>query len=71
MPTLTFPLIEVTGPLTAAMIGLVMFGEHISLRGGRAVVVVMALAVMVVGIVALGRDPLIAEGSPPGDPVAP
>jgi drug/metabolite transporter (DMT)-like permease len=72
VPTLTFPLIEVTGPLTAAMIGLVMFGEHVSLGQGRAVVVLMGLAVMVVGIVALGRDPLLAEGSsPPTDPVAP
>ena len=68
-PTLTFPLIEVTGPLTAAMVGLVMFGEHVSVGEGRAVVVVMALAVMVIGIVKLSRDPLLTEGSPPADPV--
>jgi drug/metabolite transporter (DMT)-like permease len=68
-PTLTFPLIEVTGPLTAAMIGVALFGEHLSLGQGRAVVVVLALPLMVAGIVALSRDPLLAAGSSPADPV--
>jgi drug/metabolite transporter (DMT)-like permease len=69
VPTLTFPLIEVTGPLTAATIGVVMFGEHIAVDDGRAIVVVTALAVMVAGIIALSRDPLLTEGSSPTDPV--
>jgi hypothetical protein len=58
-PTLTFPLIEITAPLTAATVGVALFGEHISLGGWRAVTVVVALALMVGGIVNLGRDPLI------------
>ena len=62
-PTLTFPLIEITGPLTAATIGVTLFDESISLAGWRAVIVVLALAAMVGGIVNLGRDPLIVAGS--------
>jgi drug/metabolite transporter (DMT)-like permease len=67
-PTLTFPLIEVTGPLTAAAIGVAMFGEHVSISNFRAFAVVLAVASMVVGIVALGRDPLLAE-HPRRDPL--
>ena len=53
-PTLTFPLIEITAPLTAATIGITLFGEEISLGGWRAVTVVAALALMVGGIVLSG-----------------
>jgi drug/metabolite transporter (DMT)-like permease len=60
-PTITFPLIEVTGPLTAAVIGVALFGENLSFDGGRAPVVIIALAVMVAGIVTLGREPIIAH----------
>ena len=66
-PTLTFPLIEITAPLTAATIGITLFGESISVGGWRAVPVVAALALMVGGIVNLGRDPLIAPPGPPQD----
>jgi drug/metabolite transporter (DMT)-like permease len=61
-PTLTFPLIEITAPLTAATIGISLFDESITLEGWRALIVVMALALMIAGIVNLGRDPLIATG---------
>jgi drug/metabolite transporter (DMT)-like permease len=68
-PTLTFPLIEVTGPLTAAAVGVAMFGEHLSIGHSQAVAAVLAVAIMVVGIVALARDPLLAE-HPQQDPLA-
>jgi len=61
-PTLTFPLIEITAPLTAATIGITLFNESITLDGWRSVIVVMAVALMVAGIVNLGRDPLITAG---------
>jgi drug/metabolite transporter (DMT)-like permease len=61
LPTLTFPLIEVTGPLTAAAAGVAMFGEHLSVGGGRGVLVALALAVTATGIVVLGRHPLLAD----------
>jgi drug/metabolite transporter (DMT)-like permease len=54
--TVTFPLVEVTAPLTASFIGVAVFGEHLSLGGHRAPVVLLALAVMIYGIVLLGRD---------------
>jgi drug/metabolite transporter (DMT)-like permease len=59
--TITFPLVEVTGPLTAALIGVSLFDEHLTLSGGRAPVVVLALAVMVFGVFLLGRDPMVAH----------
>src|SRR5215203_5012882 len=61
-PTLTFPLIEITAPLTAATIGITLFDESISLAGWRSVIVVLALVLMIGGIVNLGRDPLIVAG---------
>ena len=61
-PTLTFPLIEITAPLTAAAIGISLFDESISLDGWRSVIVVLALAMMIAGIANLGRDPLITAG---------
>jgi drug/metabolite transporter (DMT)-like permease len=54
--TVTFPLVEVTAPLTAAFIGVAVFGEHLSLGGHRGPVVVLALGVMLLGIVLLGRE---------------
>jgi hypothetical protein len=66
---LTFPLIEVTGPLTAAVIGVAMFGEHLSLSSSSAFAAVVAIAGMVVGIVYLGRNPMLAE-HPRQDPLA-
>jgi drug/metabolite transporter (DMT)-like permease len=54
--TVTFPLVEVTAPLTASFIGVAVFGEHLSLGGHRAPVVLLALGVMVYGIVLLGRE---------------
>jgi drug/metabolite transporter (DMT)-like permease len=67
-PTLTFPLIEVTGPLSAAVIGVAMFGEHLSLSSSRTFAVVLAVGVMVIGIVYLGRNPLLRE-HPHHDPL--
>ena len=61
-PTLTFPLIEITAPLTAATIGISLFDESIALDGWRSVVVVVAVALMVGGIINLGRDSMITGG---------
>ena len=61
-PTLTFPLIEITAPLTAATIGISLFDESIALDGWRSVVVVIAVALMVGGIINLGRDSMITGG---------
>jgi len=69
-PTLTFPLIEITAPLTAATIGISLFDESIALDGWRSVIVVGALALMIIGIVNLGRDSMIA-GRPAGPDPAP
>jgi hypothetical protein len=62
--TVTFPLVEVTAPLTASFIGVAVFGEHLSLGGHRAPVVLLALGVMVYGIVLLGREEPMVPHSP-------
>ncbi|HKA03430.1 MAG TPA: DMT family transporter [Acidimicrobiales bacterium] len=54
--TVTFPLVEVTAPLSAAIVGVAVFGEHLSLHGHRGPIVVLALAVMIWGMVLLGRE---------------
>jgi len=61
-PTLTFPLIEITAPLTAATIGVSLFDESLAVEGWRTVIVVLALGLMIAGIVNLGRDSLITAG---------
>jgi drug/metabolite transporter (DMT)-like permease len=66
-PTVSLPVITVTDPLVGSLIGISLFGEHLSLGGLRGPVVVAALAAMVFGVVTLGRDTRLAEevaGSP-------
>lgn len=54
----SLPLLAIGDPLTAAMIGLFAFHEHIALRPIRIVVDVVSVAVMTAGVLALARSPL-------------
>jgi len=54
----SLPLQAIGDPLTAAMIGLFAFHEHIALRPTRIVVDVVSVAVMTAGVFALARSPL-------------
>jgi len=60
---LSLPTLSVTQPLVAVAIGLGFFGEHIDLRGLAPVVEVLGLALVTVGVFALGRAPVIGTGS--------
>jgi drug/metabolite transporter (DMT)-like permease len=62
--SVTFPLVEVTAPLTAAFIGVAVFGEYLSLGGHRAPIVLLSLAVMIYGIVLLGREEPMVPSHP-------
>jgi hypothetical protein len=56
---LSLPTLTVTQPLVAVAIGLGVFGEHIDVRGIAPVVEGLGLALVTVGVFALGRSPVI------------
>jgi drug/metabolite transporter (DMT)-like permease len=59
--TVSLPIITVTDPLVGSLIGISLFGEHLSLGGLRGPVVIAALAAMVFGVVSLSRDTRLAD----------
>ncbi len=70
----SMPLLAIGDPLTAAMIGLFAFHEHIALRPNRIVVDIVSVAVMTAGVFALARSPLEvgeAVGGPGGSTAPP
>jgi hypothetical protein len=60
-PTVSLPMITVTDPLVGSLIGISLFGETLLLDSWRGPVVALALALMVVGLVSLGRDSRLAS----------
>ncbi len=60
-PTVSLPLITVTDPIISSVIGIALFGEVLRLDGLRAPAVVLAAAVMIVGLVALTRSTAVIE----------
>jgi drug/metabolite transporter (DMT)-like permease len=56
---LSLPTLTVAQPLVAVAIGLGFFGEHIDARGLAPVVEVLGLALVIVGVFALGGSPVI------------
>lgn len=69
-PTVVLPTINVADPLVGSLIGVTLFGETIASGGGRTVGIVVAVAVMLGGLVVLGRNPLVT-GAPPLAEAAP
>lgn len=59
---LSLPTLTVAQPLVAVAIGLVVFGEHIEVGGIAPVVEGLGLAMVTVGVFALGRSPVIGGG---------
>jgi drug/metabolite transporter (DMT)-like permease len=63
-PTLSLPIITVVDPIVGAVIGAALFHEHLRLGGGRAVLVMIAIALMTLGIRRLARSPsLMGDGT--------
>ena len=60
-PTVSLPLITVTDPIISSAIGVALFGEALRLNGLRAPAVILAAAVMVLGLVALTRSTAVIE----------
>jgi drug/metabolite transporter (DMT)-like permease len=69
-PTVSLPIITVLDPLVGSVIGVLLFGEHLGVAGVRGPIVVLAIAVMAVGLVSLGRDLRLAEVMSETDPAA-
>jgi drug/metabolite transporter (DMT)-like permease len=61
-PTIALPVITVTDPLAAAVVGVAIFGEHIKLSTVRTPVITLAMVIMAAGLIALGRIPWLAGG---------
>jgi drug/metabolite transporter (DMT)-like permease len=60
-PTVSLPIITVTDPLVASLIGISLFGDELLLHGVRGPLVVVALAVMAAGLLMIGRDTRLAS----------
>lgn len=58
-PTVVLPTMNVVDPLVSTLIGATLFGETIASGGGRTVAVAASVAVMLTGLIALGRNPLV------------
>lgn len=56
----SLPVLTITEPLVAAVIGVAAFHEHIATHGGRALAEAAAVLVLAVGVVFLARSPLVA-----------
>jgi drug/metabolite transporter (DMT)-like permease len=70
-PTITLPVINVVDPLVSSLVGVTLFGETVDVSGGRAVAVAAAIAIMGVGLMTLGRTPLVLgeQQEPAGEAV--
>ena len=60
-PTIVLPIINVVDPMVSVLIGISLFGESVDLAGARGGIVALAAALTVVGLVALGRNPLTSS----------
>jgi hypothetical protein len=60
-PTVSLPIITITDPLVASLIGISLFGETMLLDGVRGPLVLLALVAMAAGLLTLGRDTRLAS----------
>jgi hypothetical protein len=59
-PTVSLPIITVTDPLVASLIGISLFGDELLLDGIRGPLVLLALGAIGAGLLMLGRDSRLA-----------
>jgi len=60
----SLPMLAITEPLVAAVIGLAAFHEHIVTHGPRTLAEAAAIGLLGVGVVALSRSPLVTGSEP-------
>ena len=61
----SLPVLTITEPLVAAVIGLAAFHEHVAMHGARAVAEAASVIVLAAGVVFLARSPLVVGGDGP------
>ena len=61
----SLPVLTITEPLVAAVIGLAAFHEHIAMHGPRSVAEAASVIVLAAGVVFLARSPLVVGGDGP------
>ncbi|MBM3671547.1 MAG: hypothetical protein FJW86_05120 [Actinobacteria bacterium] len=64
-PTVVLPTMNVVDPLVSTLIGALLFGETIAAGGVRGFAVGASVAVMLAGLIWLGRNPLITGDDEP------
>jgi drug/metabolite transporter (DMT)-like permease len=61
----SLPVLTITEPLVAAVIGLAAFHEHVAMHGPRVVAEAASVIVLAVGVIFLARSPLVVGGDGP------
>jgi EamA domain-containing membrane protein RarD len=49
-------------PVVAVLLGVVILGEHLIVRGAGALILALAVGAMTAATIALGRDSALAQG---------
>jgi len=58
-PSIVLPTINVVDPLVSVLVGVLLFGETLTLTGFRSVAFVASIALAIAGLVVLSRNPLV------------
>ena len=61
----SLPVLTITEPLVASVIGLAAFHEHVAMHGVRGVAEGASVLVLAAGVVFLARSPLVVRGDGP------
>jgi drug/metabolite transporter (DMT)-like permease len=64
------PIMLVGEPIVAVLLGVVILGEHLAVRGAGGVILALAVVAMTAATVALGRDSAAAPTQPAGETAA-
>ena len=65
----SLPVLTITEPLAASVIGLAAFHERVAMHGLRAVGATAAVLVLAAGVIGLSRSPLVLGTEPSSDPL--
>ena len=67
----SLPVLTITEPLVAGVIGVAAFHEHVATHGVRAAVGAVSVIVLAVGILGLSRSPLVLGSDAPAEETRP
>jgi drug/metabolite transporter (DMT)-like permease len=67
----SLPVLTITEPLVAGLIGVAAFHEHVATHGLRAAGGAVSVIVLALGIIGLSRSPLVLGAHPPAEDARP